>query len=282
MGNKPETMDHKFQLKLFEEDEKDVFMLSSKTAAKYQINDPQTLRSQKVLILIFQQLQKKEKRKKENNEPFDYTIRIPYAFFDKFISAEWNTNNRHYWAEIASKAVSISAVLPKIDENGMQVDSYMPVFQRIDHGYEARYIEIMLNKEFIPHYSKLTSNYVQTKLSEIKNFKSKYSLRIYEYLIASSPSDKMLNVKMDLPYFVRHFNIPSKYAYPSRIDPLVLKPTTLDLQSTARFKNIKIILQKNSMNEYGKSITMIYFKQGKTKLEEELYEYNTEEFELDL
>ncbi|MGL5617607.1 MAG: RepB family plasmid replication initiator protein [Metamycoplasmataceae bacterium] len=170
---------------------------------------------------------------------------MPYIFFDKLVSSD-SPNTLEYWDEVAAKAVSISAILPKLDENGQAVDSYMPVFQRIDNGIGARYIEVKLNQEFIPHYSKLTSNYVQTKLSEIKNFKSKYSLRIYEYLIASSPNSKILNLKMDMPYFLRHFNIPKRYGFVSKLKPLIIEPTILDLRSTTRFKNIDIELEKKS------------------------------------
>ena len=88
-------------------------------------------------------------------------------------------------------------VWKSIDECGREKINHSSLVQRASYCEGGGYIEIMFGNDVIPHITRLSEQYTEYELKQIKNLNSTYALRLFEILMQWSSVGKTPVITME-------------------------------------------------------------------------------------
>lgn len=84
-----------------------------------------------------------------------------------------------------------------IDERGREKINHSSLVQRASYCEGGGYVEIMFGNDVIPHITRLSEQYTEYELKQIKDLSSTYALRIFELLMQWSSVGKTPTIKIE-------------------------------------------------------------------------------------
>jgi len=139
------------------------------------------------------------------NPPDDYTVIATKRELLAFSGASGKGELSYLKLQLRSLITAI----PIIDEDDkVKMVSLITDFSWVP---ESDYVRVAFHKDIWPYVTDLKKNFLQYNINQIKNFKSKFSLVLYEYLLSYTRQYGTKTVKIDIQTLRRVTGTSKKY-----------------------------------------------------------------------
>lgn len=181
------------------------------------------------------------------DEPID--INKPFTLSIQDYASSWGLEGFNARKEVREAAVSLAKrEIYKVGEDN-EIIAFAHWASDIVHDVSSDSWELYWSRTILTHISELKERFTKLDLTEMKDFSSSYSFRLYEILMCSVGENSYRNPSFEVETLMNMMQVPESYRNYRSFKARVLTPCTKELRTkTGKFTNLSIteIKQKGS------------------------------------
>jgi plasmid replication initiation protein len=181
------------------------------------------------------------------DEPID--TNIPFSLTIRDYASNWGLELFNARKEVREAAVSLAKrELYKFGDDN-EIIAFAHWASDIIHNKDLDTWELYWSRTILAHISELKERFTKLDLTEMKDFSSSYSFRLYEILMCSVGENSYRNPSFEVETLMTMMQVPESYRNYRAFKARVLTPCTKELLTkTGKFSNLSIteIKQKGS------------------------------------
>jgi plasmid replication initiation protein len=181
------------------------------------------------------------------DKPID--MNEPFILGVHYYAGSWGLDFTNARKEIKDAAVGLAKrELYKLGEDKESI-SFAHWASYVDYDRSSDTLKLYWSLPILAHISELKERFTKLDLTEMKDFSSSYSFRLYEILMCSVGENSYRNPSFEVETLMNMMQVPESYRNFRAFKARVLTPCTKELRTkTGKFSNLSIteVKQKGS------------------------------------